>query len=100
MYAANERLFPSSLLLTLLSKRPLSTVYQIFPRKATDVSLPVTFSYSGMGAAGASVIRRGQTDLLVEGTLTFVAPLASKGTTDIAFRGEATIVLSNDPPQS
>lgn len=51
-----------------------------------------------MGAAGASVIRRGQTDLLVEGALTFVAPLASKGVTDIPFRGEATIVLSNDPP--
>lgn len=77
-----------------------SIAQQIYPRKATDVTLPVTFSYTGMGAAGASVIRRGQTDLLVEGTLTFVAPLANEGVTDIPFRGEATIVLSDDPPPS
>jgi len=69
-----------------------------YPREVTNVSLPVTFSYSGMGAAGASVIRRGQTELVVEGEMTFVAPLAKKGTMDVPFKGEAVITLSDDPP--
>jgi hypothetical protein len=89
---------------SLIGKRTLDThqlfhsiVKQIPPMNSTDVILPVTFSFTGMGAAGASVMRRGQTDLLVEGMLTFVAPLADKGVTDIPFRGEATIILSEDP---
>lgn len=71
---------------------------KIPPREATDVSLPVTFGYGGMGAAGASVIRRGQTDLVIEGDLTFEAPFANKGVTDVPFKGEATLALENDPP--
>mmetsp|Transcript_32432 Transcript_32432/g.58652 ORF Transcript_32432/g.58652 Transcript_32432/m.58652 type:complete len:150 (+) Transcript_32432:76-525(+) len=85
---------------TLLSEGDVPREFKIPPMNSTDVILPVTFSFTGMGAAGASVMRRGQTDLLVEGTLTFVAPLADKGVTDIPFRGEATIILSEDlsPP--
>lgn len=82
---------------TLLSEGDVPREFKIPPMNSTDVILPVTFSFTGMGAAGASVMRRGQTDLLVEGMLTFVAPLADKGVTDIPFRGEATIILSEDP---
>lgn len=53
-----------------------------------------------MAKAGASVVKRGQTLLVVEGELTFEAPMANKGVLDIPFKGEATIVLDSDPPSS
>ena len=85
---------------TLLADGDVPRDFQVYPREATTVSLPVRFNYGGMGAAGASVLRRGRTELIVEGALTFVAPLADKGTLDVPFRGEAEIVLADDPPSS
>jgi hypothetical protein len=51
-----------------------------------------------MSAVGGSLIQRGETALLVEGDITFVAPMTERGTMDTPYKGEAVIVLSDDPP--
>lgn len=83
---------------TLMAKDVVERQFAIPAGKSTDVLVPVTFSYSGLGAAGMSLINKGTTKLLVSGDMTFEAPLAPNGTITIPFQGEAFIVLEQDPP--
>lgn len=83
---------------TVLAQGDVPREFLIPEGEKTIVKFPVTFGFGGTGAVGGSIIRRGETELVVDGNLTFVAPVAEKGTVDIPYNGEARIVLSDDPP--
>jgi hypothetical protein len=83
---------------TVLAQGDVPREFSIPGGEKTIVKFPVTFGFGGMGAVGGSIIRRGETDLVLDGNLTFVAPMAEKGTVDIPYNGEARIILSEDPP--
>mmetsp|Transcript_40631 Transcript_40631/g.85334 ORF Transcript_40631/g.85334 Transcript_40631/m.85334 type:complete len:138 (-) Transcript_40631:128-541(-) len=57
----------------------------------TEVVTPVKFTYGGIGAAGKSLLFRGKTEILFEGTLVFDAPWTRKGEVSVPFSGELCI---------
>ena len=83
---------------TLLAEGDVPREFSIEGGESKNVSLPVTFKYMGMGAAGASIMARGETEIVVSGDITFVASMAEKGTVDIPFKGEVTIVMETEEP--
>jgi hypothetical protein len=83
---------------SLLAEGDVPREFSLSGGQKTTISFPVTYGYGGMSAVGGSLIRRGETDLLVEGDITFAAPMVEKGTVDTPYKGEVVIVLSDDPP--
>lgn len=59
----------------------------------TRVSVPVNFSYGGLGAAGKSLLLHSSTTIRISGEVIFDAPLTPKGMVKIPFHGEETIVV-------
>ena len=62
-------------------------------KKTTEVVVPVNFGMAGIGAAGKSLLFRGQTTILVSGNIVFDAPYSREGKVVVPFNGEETIII-------
>ncbi|KAL3923415.1 MAG: hypothetical protein SGILL_001670 [Bacillariaceae sp.] len=74
--------------------------FKLPPSSTTNgIRIPMTFSYSGLGAATKSIMTRGKTKILVSGDITFDAPLAPGGTTSTKFKGEIDVDMESSSAQ-
>jgi hypothetical protein len=83
---------------TLLAEGDVPREFSITGGQKATMSFPVTFGYSGMGAVGKSLVYRGETELVLDGHITFLAPLAGEGTVNTPYHGEAVLILAEEPP--
>jgi LEA14-like dessication related protein len=54
-----------------------NTVFQVEKGDTTEVRLPLTFSYAGVGAAGRQLMQTGSVEYRVLGDITFGTPLGN-----------------------
>ena len=59
---------------------------------ATPITIPMSFQYWGLGAAGKSIVTRGKTSVKVTREISFRAPMATGGTATSHF--EDTVQLA------
>lgn len=64
--------------------------FSVSARDSATVQIPVEFSYSGMGAAGSSLLRRGTFTYRAAGSVDVRTPL---GTHAVPFRKRGTVTL-------
>lgn len=61
----------------------------------TKITIPMSFKYWGLGAAGKSIMRRGKTTVIVKGEMTFRAPMAPGGTATSHFEDTVQVALED-----
>lgn len=61
----------------------------------THITIPMEFKYWGLGAAGKSLVTRGQTTIKVAGEITFEAPMAPGGTATSQFEDEVRVNMED-----
>ena len=81
---------------TVLSEGVANKEFTIPGGGTIDVVVPMTFKYSGIGAAGRSLLSRGATKILVSGDITFAAPMVPGGSVVVRYQGEVDIVIEED----
>lgn len=64
--------------------------FSVPARDSAQVQIPVEFRYSGLGAAGASILRRGTFAYRATGSVDVRTPIGSR---DVPFRKRGTITL-------
>jgi len=79
---------------TLLAEGVSHQDFQIGPSSTTDVTVPIVYSFSGIGAAGKSLIQKGTTMIELAGEITFEAKFLPGGETKSKYYGEGEVILT------
>jgi len=79
---------------TILAEGVSHQSFVIPPKQTTKVTIPIVYSFKGMGAAGKSLIQRGTTTLLLKGEVTFEAKYLPGGEVRVPYRGQGEVVMA------
>lgn len=69
--------------------------FQIPAMDSIETTVPMVVHLRGLGAASMSIVRRGKTTVVAQGSITFDAPLSPMKEVTINFEGKGTIDMTN-----
>eukprot|EP00978_Attheya_sp_CCMP212_P025933 scaffold84360_cov47-Attheya_sp.AAC.2 len=78
---------------TQLTDGVLDKNFTIPSGESIQIVVPMKFAYMGVGAVGKSLVKRGATEILVTGDITFDAPMTRSGVVVSHFQGQAEIMI-------
>eukprot|EP00547_Thalassionema_nitzschioides_P017027 CAMPEP_0194251308 /NCGR_PEP_ID=MMETSP0158-20130606/25148_1 /TAXON_ID=33649 /ORGANISM="Thalassionema nitzschioides, Strain L26-B" /LENGTH=117 /DNA_ID=CAMNT_0038988411 /DNA_START=103 /DNA_END=456 /DNA_ORIENTATION=+ len=81
---------------TLLIDGNKEEPFQVPAKDSIETKIPILVHLKGLGAVGKSVVRRGQSTVIVQGSVTFDTPLAPTRTVTSKFEGKGIIDMNNN----